>query len=80
MKWPWQRRRTPVQKPRADTHDEAPSEDLQRAKAALSAARESLEHARARRPKVTATGIALERQMSRNHLAELIHNALGSGS
>jgi type II secretory pathway pseudopilin PulG len=60
--------------------DEAPSEELRRAHSAVNAAQEAYRRAHARRPAVTATGRALERTNSRNHLADLVRGALGSGS
>lgn len=81
MKWPWHRKdnravQTPISA--ADAGD-APSEDLARARAALSASREALSRARRQRPQVAAAGRAAEVTMSRNHLAELVRSALGSG-
>ena len=83
MKWPWQKGRKPVQTTRATppaVDDDAPSEDLRQAREAVTAAREAYLRAHARRPAVAATGRALERTNSRNHLAELVRGALGSGS
>jgi len=82
MKWPWQRGRKPVRTtitPPAVTGDEA-SDDLRKAREAALAARDAYLRAQARRPAVAATGRALERTNSRNHLAELVRGALGSGS
>lgn len=79
MKWPWQKRRKPMQTtipaPPGDSGD-----DLRRAHAAATAAQEALSRAHARRPAVNATGLALAQTNSRNHLAQLVHDALRSGS
>lgn len=82
MKWPWQRGREPVQttiEPPA-LADDAPSVDLQEARQAAIAAHEAYLRAQERRHAVAATGRALERTNSRNHFAELVRGALGSGS
>lgn len=60
--------------------DGTTGEKLREARAAVDQAREALRRAHERRPAVTATGSALERTNSRNHFAELIRGALGSGS
>jgi hypothetical protein len=60
--------------------DTAPSEDLVRAREALQAAQQSLSRARRQRPRVEAAKHAAEQTLSRNHLAELVRGALGSGT
>lgn len=83
MKWPWQKGRKPVRTTivlPSTVDADAPSEDLQKARAAVRAAREAHQRAAARRPAVAATGQALSRTNSRNHLAELVRGALGNGS
>ena len=84
MKWPWkaQKQEEPMRSPTvtAVAADKAPSEDLQRGRAALQAAEHAYRRAAARRPAVEAAGQDLARTISRNHLAELVRDALGSGS
>lgn len=66
--------------PKVVTADQTPSGDLTRARNAAKQAERTLRLVQARRPEVIAAGQALERVTTRNHLAELVHKALGSGS
>lgn len=67
---------TTIPAPAGDHTDD----ELRRAHAASRAAQEALSRAHARRPAVNATSAALAQTMSRNHLAQLVHDALRSGS
>lgn len=81
MKWPWHRKEEAVRSTLAAIEaDEAPSEDLARAREFNRNALEALSRARRLRPEVNAASKAAERTVSRNHLAELVRGALGSGS
>lgn len=83
MKWPWQRGPEPVKPitapPPAANDGDVPNEDLRKARNAAKAAQDAYLRAHARRAAVVATGRALEITHTRNHLAELVRGALGSG-
>lgn len=82
MNWPWKRKKEePMQAPTITVAaDRAPSEDLRRGREALRAAEHEYRRAADRRPAVDATAREAQRTISRNHLAELVRGALGSGS
>jgi len=80
MKWPWRRKEAPVVVSTPVPADEAVTDDLARARAAHRAALAAQAAAARRAPAVAAAGHAIQRELSRNGFAELVRNALGSGS
>jgi hypothetical protein len=78
MKWPWQREK-PVRTIAPPVLEDETTEELARARAAAAQARNALVAAQERRPQVAATGRALKESLHRNHFAELVRGALGSG-
>lgn len=83
MRWPWKRQKVEPVQARSSSGAEVgqpPTGELQRSREALAAAEHVRRKAAARRPAVDAAGRDLERTITRNHLAELVRGALGSGS